>query len=288
MIRGSLQIDGVEIEKVFLPETHREIKYGQYLDFAMLTNDINSWLSKQIEEKREYGNQYRVKLAYATATIYNIDAKKLLRIQHDGIGFLESAFSMINNLISTFEPQDNAGAFTVIDDDNVEHVYSIPELTQSVFRGSNSLPRFTFQQLVEISETERILDSQMKKIDANQKDHTEFKGTVVSKAMQKSYQTYENTIKKIVLCVTPFDQIPVDDTFDLWMETEMRRIKNISMVDALNTIFFLGGIPKNYGILIDLGFISNISKLLNIEMNRANNTPNELPTLAIVQNEYEI
>jgi hypothetical protein len=289
MLVGSLSVDGVEIQKMKIPENAKEVRYGQYLDYALMKSDIDKWLLIQMEKGRDYHSQYRIKLAHAYATFFDIKPSTLARIQKDGVEFLESAGSLINKVVTDFKPVDNDGVFRITDPSNSQVTeYKIPEINKAVFRGTNNLPTLTFQQLTEIAEADRILQDQIERIDKDINETKDFKGTLISKAMQKSYAVFENTIKKIVLCVNNIKDIPVDDTFDMWVETEMKKFRNISMYDALNTIFFLKGIPLKYGMSIDLGSISNVLRLHSIAMNQTNNTQNASEILKLEASEYTI
>lgn len=283
MIQASLQVDDVELSKIQIPQVPGDIKYGQYLDIAMFSTDINNWLVKQIEDNRNYGNQYRIKLAKATAKIYGVKYEHLLKLKYDGIDFLEKLYSITLSVVGQYIPKDNGGKF--------EHngkEYEIPIITQAIFRGTNVLPDMSFQQLTEISESERLLDDAIKKIDAEQLDEKDIKGTIITKAERKASITFNNTMKKIVLCLHETKDIPTDSSFDRWIESKMIELREISMPNALDTIFFLNGIPNSSEILIALGSILNNLESLDTVMKPGSNMQNEFLKSTTEQSAYEI
>lgn len=274
MIQLSLKLNGIEVQKVLCPENAHELSYGMYLDYVFMQSEIADWVLAQMKLKRNFDYQYTTKLAKCIGIVFNIPTETVKQMTYKEMKGMEVLWGRIEKIVQEFTPTEKTGEFTVTYGGN-ECKYSIPEITQAYFLGTNNLPDLTYQQLEKIGDAEDKLQTGINFIDQMDIDDAEIKGDTINKAIKKAQVTFNNTLRKIALCATPIENIPVDQTFDKWIEGEQKILTKITMHDALNVLFFLNGLPKEYELLIGLNSISTRLNLDSIIPSQARTTKKE-------------
>lgn len=243
---------GRPIKEIEIPENEKEIKYSQFLEFSYKAQKLFEWLEIERESNRLYETQYVLKVCEIVASVIDVDPNILKNLKYNEQEWIWQAWNQINAIIKNFTPDENGGKFSIVT--KVEGIritkdFEVPKITKSLIRNELNLDTMTIHQVEEIGYIEKRLSDVVKVLeDKERKENTDESNTIIA-----NHFTY--ALMKIAICLHDPMTIPVDATFDRWLDEKVTEIKDISMKDALNTIFFLTGLPKGYGILIDLNII---------------------------------
>lgn len=231
-----------KIADVFIPENEKDIKYSAFLEFSMKAQKIHLWQQEQIDKGAMYEVQYQKKVCQAVAEVLNVDPKILDNTTFNKESWVWQAWYMIHNIIANYTGSENGGMFRI----NGKK-FVVPEVTRSLIRDGFNLNALTFGQVSEIAYIEKQLNDVLIAI----KDR-EIKENYIGTDDEVS-STFTYTLMKIAVCLADPNTIPNESSmYDTWLEDKVIELQDISMKDAIDTIFFLTGMPKDCAVLIDL------------------------------------
>lgn len=234
-----------KITDVFIPQTARDIKYSAFLEFSFKANEIFIWLEEQKEKGTKHEIQYLMKICETVASVLNVDPNVLKNVKYGDANWIWDAWYSINNIIKNYVPSDNGGKFEL----NGKQ-FTIPTIVKSIIRDEVYLDSMIMQQVSEISVIEKKLSDILTELKEREQKEPGF-----NKTETEIQQHFAYALMKIGIVLSDPMTVPTDATFDRWLDERVIELEDISMVDALDTIFFLIGLPKDYGILIDLDII---------------------------------
>ena len=123
--------------------------------------------------------------------------------------------------------------------------YFIPAFVKNRVLNNDRNPKISTQQMIESLMIEEKIREACKPIDmqAIVKAH----GKDVEGWIYVSEVTFVENLKKIALVMLQKDEVLPTSEYEYaeWLDSRYVEFEKISMVDALDTIFFLGGTPKN-------------------------------------------
>lgn len=234
-----------KVADVYIPQTPKEIKYSAFLEFSIKANNIFTWLQEEQEKETKHEIQYLLKVCDTVSSVLNVDPNILKNLKYNDQKWIWDAWQTIHNVIRDYTPSDNGGEFEL----NGKKL-KVPTLVKSVIRDEVYLDSMTMQQVSEIGYIEKKLSDVLLTLAEKEKKELDYK-----KEDDEIQVHYSYALMKLAIVLSDPNDIPVDATFDRWLDERTLELADISMKDALDTIFFLIGLPKDYGVLIDFAII---------------------------------
>lgn len=234
-----------------LPSHPREVTYAQYLELRYRSESIRQWLINRIEKSQPYQATYVNKLSQAIGSFLNVDWKlvKQLPVGKDTdtepLGLMGIWQYLHNVVFAQYEPK----LFSAYEDAMYEHngeQYICPIVYRDAVTNQISNPDMTVQQIVESSTFEQQYIRSMEAIDAFKEEEIPMaNGGTQPKHIAKATEQYKSDIHQIaIISHKPEEVIPTDHTFDKWLRERALALQDISMVNALNVLFFLTSTSK--------------------------------------------